>query len=76
MRPDIRAFEENHPDNARISVTTNSQKIRFCPDFCPDFLIKIRPDSAWILTKMSPDEELVTLHSIPEYQLRRHVTPN
>ena len=27
----------------------------------PGFLLKIRPDSARIFTKMSPDEELVTL---------------
>ena len=27
----------------------------------PGFLLKIHPDSAWIFTKMSPDEELDTL---------------
>ena len=35
-------------------------KILVSPGFCPD-LLKIRPDTALIFTKMSPDEDLVTL---------------
>ena len=33
-----------------------------CARFLPEFLLITRPDSAQIFTKMSPDEELVTLH--------------
>ena len=40
-----------------------SQWIFFkCARFLPGFLLITRPDSAQIFTKMSPDEELVTLH--------------
>ena len=42
--------------------TTESQNL-VSPGFLPGFLLKIRPDSARIFTKMSPDEELVTLLS-------------
>ena len=38
----------------------------FCPDstrILPGFLLKVRPDSARIFTKLSSDEELVTLQN-------------
>ena len=41
--------------------TTESQNL-VLPGFLPGFLLKIRPDSARTFTKMSPDEELGTLH--------------
>ena len=44
--------------------TTESQNFSFARIFArilPIFLLKIRPDSARIFTKMSPDEELGTL---------------
>ena len=37
----------------------------------PGFLLKIRLDTAWIFTKMSPDEELVALNSLKGLKIAR-----
>ena len=51
-------------------ILTKQKKLFFFVDYAPrhfmecvfpGFLLKIHPDSAWIFTKMSPDEELDTL---------------
>ena len=57
----------NHKKNDRI---TNICFAQILARILPGFLLKIRPDSARIFTKMSPDEELGTL----QYVLKNHVS--
>ena len=56
------AKRQNHALNVPlITKRRQNHKLLVLPGFLPGFLLKIRPDSARIFTKMRPDEELVTL---------------